>query len=333
MALISCYDDAHGDTIWVVERSNGSSDDRKRFYTYEEAELYMNYLKSVEDREQGLVQQQQIIDNQQKLIELQKEQQRRPQVSRQVLDPQYEEWLRFKKETDPAYRKWKEERDAKNARENAEKNRIAEERRKQQREMFWKSEVGVYRAKFPRYNSVIRTYEKWLPIVKKLSFYGSSPLCDIITKYPNSSSYDYGVKEFIRYGEYSMKCFKKVYLEMQNEYRQRSLVSVELEYSFWENHYRDLVRWHKDLQKSIGDVDSKIGFRYYLKFLIGNLCDARDYRRWGFFGRDGSIRRKFKDYWEEFQCIYPIIEPHINSWANDIQSMYIVNYEDEENDD
>ena len=113
MALISCYDDAHGDTVWVVERSNGSSDGRKRFSSYEEAELYMNCLKSIEDREQGLVQQQQIIDNQQKLIELQQNQQRRPQVTRQVLDPQYEEWLRFKKATDPAFVRWKAEEDKK----------------------------------------------------------------------------------------------------------------------------------------------------------------------------------------------------------------------------
>lgn len=41
----------------------------------------------------------------------------RPMVTRQVLDPEYQEWLQFKKETDPVYLKWKKEKEARKAAE------------------------------------------------------------------------------------------------------------------------------------------------------------------------------------------------------------------------
>ena len=37
----------------------------------------------------------------------------KPQVVRQVLDPEYQEWLQFKKETDSAFIAWKAAEDRK----------------------------------------------------------------------------------------------------------------------------------------------------------------------------------------------------------------------------
>ena len=113
MAYISGYDDAHDNSVWVVQRSDGSYEGRKEFYSHEEAEVYKNYLQSIEDRERSLELQQQIINNQQKLISSQEQRLGRPQVTRQVLDPQYEEWLRYKKATDPGFLAWKAEEEKK----------------------------------------------------------------------------------------------------------------------------------------------------------------------------------------------------------------------------
>ena len=317
---------------YVVQRDDGSC--YKRFKDYSEARDYYNYLQQLDDQRRSVQQNDEIIANQKRLLEMQARNNQthsRPQVTRQVMDPEYLEWLRYKKATDPAYLKWKKEEDAKKAKEAAERNRIAQERYRQQEESHKKSEVGVYKAKFKKYRDAIAAYEKWYPIIQKLSTFGAAPLYDIITNREDHSGFDYGVKEFLKYksGYPGFDRMKKAYYEMQNEGLTKTFSSINLEYSYWQSHYKDLIYHHKQMQRCIGK-DSRIGLKAYLERLIGNLCGAKDYRRWGFFGLEGEIRRKYKAYWEKFQHIYPIIASHVSNWQSDIGLMYVENHDEDD---
>lgn len=125
MARLYTYDDAHGNTRWVVERNGFNHEDYREFDTFSEAKVYQDYLQSIEDREKTLAQNEEIIANQKRLIEEQKRQNSRPgapQFSRQILDPEYREWLQFQKETNPEYKRWKKEKEAEELKKKVERD-------------------------------------------------------------------------------------------------------------------------------------------------------------------------------------------------------------------
>lgn len=140
MARLYTYEDARDNTRWVVERSGFNGEDRREFDTYSEAKVYQDYLQSIEDREKALAQNEEIIANQKRLIEAQERQDSRhkpPQFSRQILDPEYREWLRYKKETDPNFKKWKAEEERKRIHlENERKERERQFQRDKEKEHF-----------------------------------------------------------------------------------------------------------------------------------------------------------------------------------------------------
>lgn len=159
MARILAYEDAHDRIYYVVVRSDGKSEGRKEFYSYAEAEAYQNYLQSIEDRERALAQNQQIIANQERLIRSQEQQRIRPNVTRQVLDPQYEEWLRFKKATDPAFIAWKaEEEKKKKAKEDEERIKMAQ-RKKEEDMSYLKRRLKDVAYIENRINSELKVYQ------------------------------------------------------------------------------------------------------------------------------------------------------------------------------
>lgn len=138
--------------IYEVSKDDWSK--RRRFTDRSEAEAYYEYLKREEVQDSiaknqaaAVVQNKAIIANQQRLIEAQERNSpmhNRPlyqQSHRQILDPEYQEWLLFKKETDPAYQTWKrrkEEEEAKvKAKKEAEllKHRMEEEAKRKRIEM------------------------------------------------------------------------------------------------------------------------------------------------------------------------------------------------------
>lgn len=173
MARISGYDDAHDNPYWVVERSDGKSEGRKEFRTYEEAEIYKNYLQSIENEEKALFQNQQIIENQNKIIEHNRRGQTIPRIQqvRQVLDPEYEEWLRYKKATDPAYQKWKAEEELKKKQKIIEERNRALEREKEENKRYCLEQnkcIASYKERIERYGKVykqiVALYEKVLNI-------------------------------------------------------------------------------------------------------------------------------------------------------------------------
>lgn len=123
---------------------------RRRFkYREEEAEAeqYFSYLQSLDNQQQALDKQKEIAEQLRRQNDLAEKRQKVyntsartpfpfPQASRQILDPEYREWLQFKKETDPEYKKWKRQKELEAAKLAAEQERArqeAERKREQER--------------------------------------------------------------------------------------------------------------------------------------------------------------------------------------------------------
>lgn len=124
------------DDVYTVSKDDGTQ--TRHFTDKDEADAYYEYLKREEVQDSiarnqaaAVAQNQEIIANQQRLIEAQKNNDRLhqrpsiPQPTRQILDPAYKEWLEFQRETNPAFLKWKREKKEKEERE----KRLQEEAR------------------------------------------------------------------------------------------------------------------------------------------------------------------------------------------------------------
>lgn len=131
MARIERIEHFLSEDEWKVTKEDGYSM-RRIFDNRDDAEVYRHYLEQIEtqeriasNQEKVVNQNQQIIDNQNRLIRNQEQRPSRPplpQVTRQVLDPEYKEWLQFQKETNPEYKKWKKEKEAEESRKKAERD-------------------------------------------------------------------------------------------------------------------------------------------------------------------------------------------------------------------
>lgn len=132
MARRDYEDHLLSDDVIIVSKDDGTK--TRRFTDSEEADAYYEYLKREEVQDSiaknqaaAVAQNKEIIANQQRLIEAQERNNRMPQrpfypqPPRQIIDREYQEWLQFKKETDPEYQRWK-------------RNKAAEEARKRQEE-------------------------------------------------------------------------------------------------------------------------------------------------------------------------------------------------------
>lgn len=102
----------------IVSKNDGSRE--MIFTSREDADDYYDVLRHEELQEEAsraqiktVEQNKQILENQQKLIEAQKQNTHIPQSptfpqpTRQILDSEYMEWLQYKKETDPLFVQWK----------------------------------------------------------------------------------------------------------------------------------------------------------------------------------------------------------------------------------
>ena len=104
---------------YIVEKDDGSC--YKTFTTYEEAKLYQDYLQQQENQEKLVFEQKRTADETAALRKATEERNRIererafrppfPPPPRQVIDPEYQEWLQFKKATDPEFAKWKREKE------------------------------------------------------------------------------------------------------------------------------------------------------------------------------------------------------------------------------
>lgn len=98
-----------------------------------QAEAYFHEVQQLDNQKRIISQNQEIINSQR--INSQRVP-RFPQPSGQILDPEYREWLQFKKETDPEFKKWKRQKELEEARIRVEQERArqeAERKREQER--------------------------------------------------------------------------------------------------------------------------------------------------------------------------------------------------------
>lgn len=136
---------------YIVEKDDGSC--YKTFTTYEEAKLYQDYLQQQENQEKLVFEQKRTADETAALRKATEERNRIererafrspfPPPPRQVIDPEYQEWLQFKKATDPEFAKWKREKEEaarrmeearRRAAREAEQKRIADELARKKKE-------------------------------------------------------------------------------------------------------------------------------------------------------------------------------------------------------
>lgn len=121
-----------------VEICRDDNSCKKRFKWREEedlAEEYYTHLQSLDDQANTYREQKRTADELEALRKATEEKNRRdrerpfrppfPQSTRQVLDPEYQEWLEFKKATDPEFLKWKQKKQE--AKRKAEEERIRAE--------------------------------------------------------------------------------------------------------------------------------------------------------------------------------------------------------------
>ena len=136
-----------------VEICRDDNSCKKRFKWREEedlAEEYYTHLQSLDDQANTYREQKRTADELEALRKATEEKNRRdrerpfhppfPQSTRQVLDPEYQEWLEFKKATDPEFLKWKQkkqeaqrkvEEERRRAAQEAEQKRVAAEQERQ----------------------------------------------------------------------------------------------------------------------------------------------------------------------------------------------------------
>lgn len=140
MAQIDYEDHWLSEDEIYVSKDDGTK--RRRFTDKDEAEEYYEYLKREEvqdsiakNQAEAVAQNKEIIANQERLIKSQER--NRPShhqtFTRQILDPEYREWIRFQKETNPKYKQWKKEQEEELARQEA--TRKEEERKRREREI------------------------------------------------------------------------------------------------------------------------------------------------------------------------------------------------------
>lgn len=347
MASLVCIEDCirHNDK-WRVQRDNGSN--YRIFDSFEEAQIYYDYLQTLDNQEKALSQNQKIIENQNRILEQNKGLRTAPRIQqvRQVLDPEYEEWLRYKKETDPAYQKWKKEKDAEKAKINAERAKRNEElekiraaRIRKEQESHYRSQISYGKAVLSKHLLIIDTYMKWWPIIEKISQAGVGPVA--INFHGGGREYNdlpYFVKRFLEFrtetAGYGLEGWKRKCQELK-DLQNRSYSSLETECSYWESGISALERYHKSLQWLIAyeifnDYRRRYereGLRKYLEIVINNLKQAKNYRQWGIFS---DVRRRDREYWKKYKNLYTVLEPHLNTWYKDMDILYYRSYDEEE---
>lgn len=204
---------------------------RKRFKYREEedeADAYFNYLQSLDNQEISIQKQNQIAEQLKRQNDLSEQQLKaqnhynnqsfpRPVAPpTQRLDPEYEEWLRYKKATDPAYQKWKAEEERKKQAKIIEEKKKALDREREENNRYFdlkKRDIVFHKERIGNY---IKVYKKVTDLYEKV----------IKTSFISSRKIDY-------YTEDSYGHFQIVGGMHLNDYD-----SIKSSYDYLEIHYK-----------------------------------------------------------------------------------------------
>ena len=112
-----------------------------------QAETYYHEVQQLDNQKRIISQNQELI-NYQRTPRFPQQSYHTPQQSRQILDPEYREWLQYKKETDPEFIKWKKQKELEADRIRAEQERIRqEEERKREQERIERERIEAEQRK------------------------------------------------------------------------------------------------------------------------------------------------------------------------------------------
>lgn len=183
---------------YIVETDSGT--DRKRFDNEEEARTYYRHLQQLDDQHRAVEQ----------IESLQRSCNRTNKVI-QILDPEYEEWLRFKKETDPAFIKWKKEKELKEQK----KKELEELEQKQNR---IQKELKIRQEQENSCLTIITEFKSKIRIVRRDIIACENLIKDIQKLYqirckPSEQFYakdDYGEGEIFQFGILDDKYIKNI---------------------------------------------------------------------------------------------------------------------------
>lgn len=303
---------------YIVESDNGTN--RKYFRNEEEARSYYRYLQLLDDQHHVVEQNKQIIANQHRNAV-------QSQRVVQVLDPEYEEWLRFKKAKDPEFQQWKEEEERKiKERKELEIKRQKEMvQREIEKQLLKEIDTFKHHVEFflRTYKSSMESYLRWWAIIEKLSQVGSNPIYDIslesIETLPSCHLWQNSISKFLNYKTEASHGFielEKTYKEMLKKGLNKTFKTVDDEHSYWKSGF-EMIQNHKCILSNI--IEGKGNLLDYLNHLQSNLNTAKEWREWGMFGKDGQKRRKYHEYWERYQYIYNLLLSCIRSdypWHN-----------------
>lgn len=202
MATIKYYDYTNGGE-YGVQRDDGTC--YKSFTDFADAQAYCNYLQQLDNQQKVVDQNKQIIANQQTLINQNSSKQSEhrhlipPQKQQvvQVLDPEYLEWLRYKKATDLEFLKWKEEEERKRQEQQEEvKKTQAEKIRKEEQQLCWKK-VGEFKSKIYKVETCLIIWKEIFSDVLKLYKIKCKPSESF---YSNTKQYAGGNGSFFQFG-------------------------------------------------------------------------------------------------------------------------------------
>jgi hypothetical protein len=151
MAQIDFEEHLFSEDEIYVSKDDGTKG--RRFTERDEAEEYYEYLKREEvqdsiakNQAEAVAQNKEIIANQERLIKSQERNHPYPHqtFTRQILDPEYREWIRFQKETDPKFKKWKREQEEALAKQEAARKEEERKRREKEIEEQRKKEMELF---------------------------------------------------------------------------------------------------------------------------------------------------------------------------------------------
>lgn len=324
------------DDVYIVSKDDWSK--TRRFTDRTEAEAYYESLKreEVEDsiaknQAEAVEQNKKIIENQERIINAQEKQQDRPhnyRPIRPVVDPEYQEWLQFKKETDPEFIKWKEakkakKKEAERKREEDEKRRIKSEQRKQRLLLYdhAKIQIYIYETKLKKIKEAIDAINKWRPIIKQLITAGKEPVSFHLGNHKISEYMFSYVERFIvlncnnllDYVNHLEECMENMKIAIDN----KRTITMKKQDERCKSILDDLNKEYKTTQIHIQYVYK------YLEVLTENLLMSKDLSTKSIFEINLKIRKNYKNYWEKYKWLYEILEPFFDTWNNDIHTIYL----------
>ena len=303
-------------TEYVVTRDDGTC--YKCFTDFDEAKAYYQYLQQLDNQEKLVAQNQQIINNQNAILDFQKQaQQNTPRFipSKPIFDPEYEEWLRYKKATDTKYQEWKRNEDRK--KREAQKKLDEENRiwREQNEKDTIKKSVTQFRNELKQQTDSLNAFIKWAPIFRRILSYGIDSvnyLHDVgdaaIGSWGNVYK-DETINKYFFSNESKISYFLNQLKTIDNDLEALSASLPKDDLNTMRQLYNSCQYSLDKLKRDLGDMRFGVVDVYeYLYIIKANFIRAKNWDYYVIMGPLAKVRRACKEYLKKYQDLYVIMK-------------------------